>query len=116
MRTSGTAATDADYGRSQHYNDSRYHMLNLHATFTKGTVEFRLFQFDEPTDRAPGRHPRRTAQELHSALPRPEPDGKDGAEPQAPSPSRTRTPNTPCAPGSSASASSARSSQRQEIS
>ena len=25
----------ADYGRSQHYNDSRYHMLNLHATFTK---------------------------------------------------------------------------------
>ncbi len=24
-------------------------MLNLHATFTKGTVEFRLFQFDEPT-------------------------------------------------------------------
>ena len=39
----------ASYGRSQHYNDSRYHMLNLHATFTKGTVEFRLFQFDEPT-------------------------------------------------------------------
>ena len=23
-------------------------MLNLHATFTKGTVEFRLFQFDAP--------------------------------------------------------------------
>lgn len=40
----------ANYGRSQHYNDSRYHMLNLHATFTKGTVEFRLFQFDAPTD------------------------------------------------------------------
>ena len=39
---------DASYGRSQHYNDSRYHMLNLHATFTKGTIEFRLFQFDEP--------------------------------------------------------------------
>ena len=37
------------YGRNQHYNDRRYHMLNLHATFTKGTVEFRLFQFDEPT-------------------------------------------------------------------
>ena len=33
----------ASYGRSQHYNASRYHMLNLHATFTKGTVEFRLF-------------------------------------------------------------------------
>lgn len=38
----------ASYGRSHHYNDSRYHMLNLHATFTKGTVEFRLFQFDAP--------------------------------------------------------------------
>ena len=36
------------YGRGQHYNGSRYHMLNLHATFTKGTVEFRLFQFDAP--------------------------------------------------------------------
>ena len=41
---------DANYGRSQHYNGSRYHMLNLHATFTKGTVEFRLFQFDEPAN------------------------------------------------------------------
>ena len=40
----------ASYGRDQHYNDSRYHMLNLHATFTKGTVEFRLFQFDAPAD------------------------------------------------------------------
>ena len=38
----------ASYGRNQHYNESRYHMLNLHATFTKGTVEFRLFQFDAP--------------------------------------------------------------------
>ena len=41
---------NADYCRSQHYNDSRYRMLNLHATFTKGTVEFRLFQFDAPAD------------------------------------------------------------------
>lgn len=39
----------ASWNRSGHYNDSRYHMLNLHATFTKGTVEFRLFQFDAPT-------------------------------------------------------------------
>ena len=47
----------ATYGRTQHYNDSRYHMLNLHATFTKGTVEFRLFQFDAPTaDRRNGLH------------------------------------------------------------
>lgn len=29
--------------RSSHYNSSRYHGLNLHAVFTKGTVEFRLF-------------------------------------------------------------------------
>ena len=43
----------ANYGRSQHYNGSRYHMLNLHATFTKGTVEFRLFQFDAPAN---GKH------------------------------------------------------------
>lgn len=39
-----------NYGRTQHYNDSRYHMLNYHATFTKGTIEFRLFQFDAPAD------------------------------------------------------------------
>ncbi|GAA0109260.1 amidoligase family protein [Clostridium tertium] len=31
------------YGRERHYNNTRYHGLNLHATFTKGTVEFRLF-------------------------------------------------------------------------
>lgn len=40
----------ANYGRDHHYNDSRYHMLNYHATFTKGTIEFRLFQFDAPAD------------------------------------------------------------------
>ena len=45
------------YGRTQHYNASRYHMLNFHATFTKGTIEFRLFQFDEPKDgKANGLH------------------------------------------------------------
>ena len=27
----------------QHYNPTRYHGINLHAFFTKGTVEFRLF-------------------------------------------------------------------------
>lgn len=31
-----------------HYNPSRYHMLNLHSFFTKGTIEFRLFQFQNP--------------------------------------------------------------------
>ena len=40
--------------RNAHYNPSRYHMLNLHATFTKGTIEFRLFQFDKPTDERKG--------------------------------------------------------------
>lgn len=42
------SANNADHGRNEHYNRSRYHMLNLHATFTKGTIEFRLFQFDKP--------------------------------------------------------------------
>lgn len=51
------SANNATYGRNQHYNDSRYHMLNFHATFTKGTVEFRLFQFDAPTaERKNGLH------------------------------------------------------------
>lgn len=29
--------------RTDHYDESRYHCLNLHSVFTKGTVEFRLF-------------------------------------------------------------------------
>lgn len=41
-------SNNATSGRNHHYNPSRYHMLNLHACFTKGTIEFRLFQFDEP--------------------------------------------------------------------
>lgn len=39
-----------NYDRTRHYNGSRYHMLNLHATFTKGTIEFRLFQFADPSN------------------------------------------------------------------
>ena len=43
--------------RNAHYNNSRYRMLNLHATFTKATIEFRLFQFDNPHgDRKGGLH------------------------------------------------------------
>lgn len=42
------------WDRGAHYNNSRYHMLNLHATFTKGTVEFRLFQFDNPHGQTKG--------------------------------------------------------------
>ena len=46
-----------NYGRTHHYNGSRYRMLNYHAVFTKGTVEFRLFQFDNPTaERRGGLH------------------------------------------------------------
>lgn len=40
----------AEYGRNHHYNDSRYHMTNYHAVFTKGTIEFRLFEFDKPAN------------------------------------------------------------------
>ena len=39
-----------NYNRNAHYNPSRYHMLNLHASFTKGTIEFRMFQFEDPHD------------------------------------------------------------------
>ena len=34
---------DGSDGRHEHYHDSRYHCLNLHSVFQKGTVEFRLF-------------------------------------------------------------------------
>ena len=45
------------YPDHSHYNPSRYHMLNYHACFTKGTIEFRLFQFSEETaDRKGGLH------------------------------------------------------------
>lgn len=30
-------------GSDEHYHDSRYHCLNLHSVFEKGTIEFRLF-------------------------------------------------------------------------
>ena len=59
----------ANYGRTQHYNDSRYHMLNLHATFTKGTVEFRPFsiRMHRPTEKQK-RLTRRTVKKLHSGF------------------------------------------------
>lgn len=40
-----SAANDGYTGgiSHEHYNTSRYHGVNLHAFFTKGTVEFRLF-------------------------------------------------------------------------
>ena len=39
-----------DHGRYAHYNRSRYAFANLHATFTKGTVEFRGYNFLAPAD------------------------------------------------------------------
>lgn len=39
----GTTPEDRWDGKNAHYSDTRYHGLNLHATFSKGTVEFRLF-------------------------------------------------------------------------
>ena len=49
---------DAAWRRNDHYNDSRYHMLNLHSLFTRyHTIEFRCFNFDEPSeDRRGGLH------------------------------------------------------------
>lgn len=45
------------YDRTYHYDRSRYHMLNFHATFTKGTVEFRCFNFqDASADKKGGLH------------------------------------------------------------
>lgn len=40
-----SAANDNYYGgiNHEHYNETRYHGVNLHSYFTKGTVEFRLF-------------------------------------------------------------------------
>lgn len=47
----------ADSGRSQHYNPSRYHVTNYHAVFTKGTIEYRCFEFERPSaDRKNGLH------------------------------------------------------------
>lgn len=36
-------AEDPNGDRNKHYNSTRYHGLNLHATFTKGTVDYSLY-------------------------------------------------------------------------
>ena len=47
-------ALKIDQGRMNRYcrtvNPQFIEQLNYHATFTKGTIEFRLFQFDKPAD------------------------------------------------------------------
>lgn len=45
----GSYAT-VDNCQHEHYNPSRYHMLNLHAVWFHKTIEFRMFQFDNPAD------------------------------------------------------------------
>jgi hypothetical protein len=37
------AAWYGDNARHAHYDDSRYHWINVHALFDKSTIEFRLF-------------------------------------------------------------------------
>lgn len=34
---------NGDSGRYDHYDSTRYHALNLHSVFSKGTIEFRMF-------------------------------------------------------------------------
>ena len=34
---------NGESGRNQHYDSTRYHALNLHSVFSKGTIEFRMF-------------------------------------------------------------------------
>ena len=43
-------ANNASQSRNAHYNSSRYRMLNYHACFTHGTIEFRCFQFANKGD------------------------------------------------------------------
>ena len=38
-------------GSHRHYHDSRYHCLNLHSVFQKGTIEFRLFNSTTDTEK-----------------------------------------------------------------
>ena len=107
------SSQNAEYDRSQHYNDSRYHMLNLHATFTKGTVEFRLFQFDAPADgRQNGLHAGQLKSYIQLCLALSQ--MAKTVRTASPKPQQNETPNTRCAPGSFASDLSARSSRPQE--
>ena len=39
-----------NFARTNHYNGSRYCFANLHATFTKGTIELRGYNFLPPAD------------------------------------------------------------------
>ena len=83
----------SSYGRNQHYNESRYHMTNYHAVFTKGTIEFRLFNFDKPANgKKNGLHAGQRKAGFSYALPFPK--WQRRSERQAPSHSRRRIRNS----------------------
>ena len=105
-----------NHGRNHHYNGSRYHLLNLHATFTKATVEFRLFQFDEPTEgRRGGIHAGQVKSYIQLCLALSQ--MAKMVKTASPKPQQNENPQvTRCAPGSSAWDSSERNSQRRGIS
>ena len=54
-------ANGADFSRNAHYNPSRYHMLNLHACFTKGDCRVQTLSVRGTQQRQEGRYPLRTA-------------------------------------------------------
>ena len=75
--------------QGQHYNDSRYHMLNYHATFTKGTVSSGS---SNSTSRATGAgRSTQGSSKLHPALPRTQPDG-EGSKDASPKPQQNENP------------------------
>lgn len=41
--TNGSHETDIETCKREHYNNTRYHLLNLHSVFRNGTIEFRAF-------------------------------------------------------------------------
>lgn len=51
LRTCWYEGNHAEYGTTDHYNQSRYHCLNLHAFFNRyHTFEFRMLQFNKPEE------------------------------------------------------------------
>lgn len=103
---------NADYGRSAHYNESRYHMLNLHATFTRARLNSDFSSLTRP--RAASRtdftqvnsNPTFSFVWRSASLP-------SKSRPQAQILSRLKTPSTQCGLGYCGSASSVASSRPQ---
>ena len=66
---------DWQWHAHQHYDSSRYHLLNLHSVFKKGTIEFRAWL--EAALQLQQHTPRRGGQELHPALHGHQPHGSE---------------------------------------